>query len=206
GNVSGYAGGPWLAAAVFLLGLLLGRFLNRCIDVFPRHESLTEQLAATVRRSSAERTLARTRRFWHWLPVVGWLLPDNPLSRGWRADYGRAVVELGNGLILAALAVTQFPNGFAGSPPDPFAVEGLEVLAPAGGALGLQLVRFLLHALLIEALLIASAIDLGRMIIPDGSTIPAMLVSLVVGTAAGGVWLVPAWYEDAGLMALLGFG
>ena len=198
---------PWLPASIaFVLGTVLGRFLNRCVDCFPRHETLTGQLAAPFRLSPAERTLRSARRFVHRLPIVGWLVPANPLSHGRCADWQRAIVELGNGVLVAALVWAQLPYGFTAAPPDPFAVPGMESLAPAGGSLVLQLIRLALHLVLIQSVLVASVIDFERMIIPDGSTIPVMLLALVVGTAAGGVWLVPVWYEDAGLMALLDFG
>ncbi|HEX6986749.1 MAG TPA: A24 family peptidase [Planctomycetaceae bacterium] len=206
--MSWLAGPPWLPAAfAFLIGTVLGRFLNRCVDRFPRHEYLADQLASVARASEAERSLRKARGFGHRLPVVGWLLPGNPLARPRRRENLRcAAVELGNGLLLAALLWAEFPNGFVPAPPDPFGAPGLEFLAPAHGSLALQLVRFALHVVLVQGLLVASVIDLERMIIPDASTVPAMLLAVLVGTAAGGVWLVPVWYEDAGLMALLDFG
>ena len=197
----------WLAAAIaFVTGAALGRFLNRCIDHFPRHEFLVYQLVAPLRLSPAENTLRGARRFIHRVPIVGWIAPGNPVSRGWRRDLARASVELANGVLFVLLLFTEFPSGFGPDRPDPFAVPGLESLAPANGSPGLQLVRFALHLVLVQSLLVASVIDLERMIIPDGSTIPAMLLGLIIGTAAGGIWLVPAWYEDAGLLAFLGLG
>lgn len=202
-----FAGPPWVPAVVaFVVGALLGRFLNRCIDRFPRHEFLDEQLKSLGRSSPAESSLRKAQRPWHRLPIVGWLTPGHPLGRGGRENFRRAAVELANGLLFAGLLWAQFPSGFVGHPPDPFAAPGLEFLAPAGGSLTLQLVRFATHLVLVQALLVASVIDLDRMIIPDGSTVPAMLVALVAAGGVGGIWLVPVWYEDAGMTALLGMG
>lgn len=201
------AGPPWVPAAVaFVVGAALGRFLNRCVDRFPRHEFLGGQLKSLIRSSPAESSLRRAQRLPHRLPIVGWLVPGSPLGRGRREDLRRAAVELANGLVFAGLVWTQFPGGFVSNPPDPFAAAGLEFLAPAQGSLALQIVRLATHLVLVQALLVASVIDLDRMIIPDGSTVPAMLVALVVAGAAGGIWLVPVWYEDAGMTALLGLG
>lgn len=200
------AGPPWIPAAIAVcIGALLGRFLNRCIESFPRHEALRAQLAAPFQVSSSEKVLRSARRPWHLLPVVGWLVRGNPLSRGWRSDMQRAAVELGNGLVLAALVWAEFPNGFVPTPSnDAFAIEGMSLPAPAAGSMVLQLVRLGLHLVLAQALLVASVIDFNRMIIPDGSTVPAKLLAVIVSAAAGGVWLVPLWYEDAGLLAILG--
>jgi len=201
------AGPPWAPALVaFVIGAFLGRFLNRCIDRFPRHESLREQLKSIARHSAAERLLRAAQGLGHRIPVLGWLVPRHPLRRRRRDDLRRAGVELLNGLLFAGLLWVEFPEGFAASPPDPFAVDGLAILAPAGGSLGLQIVRFVAHLVLVQALIVASVIDLDRMIIPDGSTVPAALFALVVSGATGGIWLAPVWYEDAGLTALLGFG
>lgn len=198
---------PWFAAAMlFVLGITLGRFLNRCIDRFERYERLSEQLSSLFRLSASERTLRSARRSLHYLPVIGWLVPGNPLSRGRRTDLRHALVELGNGLLLALLVLAEFPEGFHAPPTvDPFAVEGIPLSTPATDSLVLQLVRFLLHTALIESLLVATTIDFQRMIIPDGSTLPTMLLALVTGAAAGGVWLVPVWYEDTQLLAILQF-
>lgn len=202
------AGPPWLFAVLaFVIGAALGRFLNRCIDCFPRHELLRDQLAALLHVSDAERRLRNARSLWHRLPAIGWLLPGNPLARSRRTENIRfAAVEFLNGLLFAVLLWVEFPNGFVVRPPDPFAIDGLEFLAPAGGSLTLQLIRFGLHLVLVQAVLVASVIDLDHMIIPDGSTIPAMLLAIVIGTIAGGTWLVPVWYEDVGLMAVLDLG
>ncbi|MDQ3330914.1 MAG: A24 family peptidase, partial [Planctomycetota bacterium] len=140
-----------------------------------------------------------------YVPVVGWLVRGNPLSRGWRSDVRHAAVELVNGLLLAAILWAEFPNGFLPAPPvDAFAVEGMWLPSPASTSVTLQLVRLGLHLILAQSLLVATVIDFRQMIIPDGATVPAMLLALVVSAAAGGVWLVPLWYEDAGLLAILG--
>lgn len=199
------ANSTWFAAAVlFLTGTVLGRFLNHCVDRFNRHEYLSEQLASLVKLSQAEQTLRRARRPLHYLPVIGLLIPGNPMSRGRRSDVGPAFVELGNGLLLALLVFAEFPDGFHVPPAgDAFAVEGLPT--PAANSLLLQLIRFALHAVLIESLIVATVIDLRWMIIPDGSTVPTMLLAMIVSAAAGGIWLVPLWYEDTQLLAILQF-
>lgn len=200
------SGTAWLLAAIALVvGATLGRFLNRCVDRFPRHESLRDQLTAPFRDTPAGRYLRKAQSWPHRLPIVGRLLPGNPLRRSRPAENVRlAAVELLNGVLFAALVLVEFPQGLTANPPDPFAAGDLPFLAPAGGSLTLQLVRFGLHLMLVQAMLVASMIDFERMIIPDGATLPVMLLAVVVGTLAGGIWLVPAWYEDTSLLAVLG--
>lgn len=196
---------PWFpAATAFIIGAVVGRLLNRGIDAFPRHEALRDQLRALFQISSSERQLRDRRSFAHRLPILGWMIPGNPLAQA--RDRSRyAAVELANAVLFAAVTWAELPHGFAKGVVDPFGVPELEMLAPADG-LVLQLVRLGLHLALISSLLVASVIDLDRMIIPDGSTVPLMLLALIVSTAAGGTWLVPVWYEHSGLMALLDVG
>lgn len=201
------AGPPWVPAAIaFAVGAVFGRYLNRCIDRFPRNEYFGDQLRSLVAFPPAERALGRARRMGHRLPIAGWLMPGNPLRRSRREDARRAAVEFLNALLFAGLLWAEFPNGLVPIPADAFAVSGLELPTAAGGSLVLQLVRFATHLILIQALVVASVIDLDRMIIPDGSTVPAALVAVLVAGATGGTWLVPLWYEDASLAALLGLG
>jgi leader peptidase (prepilin peptidase) / N-methyltransferase len=49
---------------------------------------------------------------------------------------------------------------------------------------------------LIEALLVASFIDLDLWIIPDGCTLPAMAVGFVGGAAIGQLFLTPVWHQN----------
>ena len=200
---------PWFtSAAAFVAGVILGRFANRCIDVFPKYDALGDQLRAAHTFSPHQNVLRQARSWAHWLPVAGWLLPGNPLAApGHRWRY--ALVELGNGLILALLAWSQTPQeivflswGNAVVHPAPFAVDAWKVLAPPADA-SIWIMRFLLHVMLVEALLVASVIDLRWMIIPDGSTIPPMLLAVLVSGLAGELWLAPLWYEQTGLVAAL---
>lgn len=203
---------PWFMTITgFLVGACLGRLANRCIDVFPRHELLGGQLRAIGTFTPYENVLRRARREWHWLPIVGWLFPGNPLAQaGDRWRY--ATIELVNGLLLALLAWSRTPAMMMiGVPtegslpilsPGPLAIDGWQLLAPPAH-LGAWLVRLLLHALLFEALLIASVIDLRRMIIPDGSTLPPMLLAVAVSGATGLAWIVPLWFQHTGLVAVL---
>lgn len=196
---------PWFPAALaFLIGAGVGRLLNRGVDVFPRHEALADQLRALFVATPSERKLRQSRAVWHRLPIIGWLAPSNPLAHA-RGRFRYAAVELANALLFAAVTWAELPHGLETGVADPFGVPDLTLLAPAD-SLSLQLIRLGLHLVLVAALLVASTIDLERMIIPDGSTVPVMLLALIVSTAAGGVWLVPVWYEHAGLMALLAMG
>ena len=51
----------------------------------------------------------------------------------------------------------------------------------------------------LEALFVASLIDLDTMTIPDGSTLPAMAVGVIGAVAFGQMYLVPVWFQDPAL-------
>ena len=202
--MTGWLATPWPATLLALLGgLLLGRVLNRCIQQFPRHESLADQLRAVWDRTPSERILSAARGIGHRLPVVGWFLPGHPLRPSRRRAARLALVELANGLLCAAVAWVELPHGFVSGPPDPFAIPGSEFLAADAGALGLQLLRLFAHLVLVQALVVATVIDLDTMTIPDGSTVPAMAFAVLL-SLCGGLWLVPVWYEDGGIAATFG--
>lgn len=210
---------PWfMSCAAFVIGAFLGRFLNQCIEAFPKHERLASQLRTLASPPAHIAILRRARSLPQRLPIIGWLVPGNPLAASGRG-LPAAGVELANALLLALLAWSQTPelveravDGTWIALPPAFLIPGHEVLAPPA-TLGMLFARFLLHVILFEALLVASVIDLKLMIIPDGSTLPAMLFALLVSLAAGGVWLVPVWYEHTGMSSVfwgtsaeIGFG
>lgn len=177
---------------LFVLGTLLGSFLNVCIDRFPRFERLADQL----------RSLRPQPRRRGVIPFAAWLQWD----RGWGSPHGRryALVEVASGLLWAGVYWFEIPFA-AGAGPEASAVH--TPLGPQGDGLWSaevwMHVRYLYHMLLLEALLVASVIDLETMLIPDGSTLPAMLAGIVLAGAVGQVYLVPVWFEDRPLLASL---
>ena len=185
-----------LTAAVFLLGTLAGRFVNVCAARFPRHEFLRDQLRSLWRPTPHERALTAAPRWRHRIPVVGPLLAGHPLAAaGWGTRVQRSAVELTLGLLWAALFRVVVVGWDA---PPPTAAFG-EPVTRRPACPWDALFRFGCYAVLFASLVAASVIDLRRMLIPDGTTVPPMLLALAA-SVTGRLWVVPVWYEDAGAL------
>ena len=171
--------------ALFVLGTLAGSFLNVCIDRFPRHEYFGEQIRS-LRPNPRRRGL---------VPVLAWLR----WARGWGSRHDRryAVVEVLNGLLWAGLYAFEIPlaPGAPLSDSSVYSELGPQIVGVADLTAWMHW-RYLYHLVLVEALLVASVIDLDTMLIPDGSTLPAMAAALVGAFLLGTVWVVPVWFED----------
>lgn len=185
---------------VFVVGSFVGRWLYRCVLHFPKPYTLREQLIAVWRDGDCRSCGARDSGRQH-LPLISWWLDGRCRECGRRMDVRRPVVELLTAVLLTWLFYVEIPD-FArftiqnsglwsgGRPPGPEALTDLWSLA-----VWLHL-RYLLHAVLVCGLVVATVIDFELCIIPDGCTLPAMLFSVVFATAVGQVWIVPLWYQD----------
>ena len=188
--------GPLGTLLAFLAGCGAGRFVNVAAVRFGPRERLRDQLRSLVRPTPHERVLTAGRGFSR-VPVVGWLLPSHPLGRGGRGERWRfAVVELAAGLLVAGLFWVEVANWHTWGPPGrppylPDVARQLECVWDGS-------FTFALHAALVLSLLTATVIDLRRMLIPDGTTLPAMALALLAGLT-GRAWLVPVWFEDGSL-------
>ncbi|QDT47062.1 Leader peptidase PppA [Symmachiella dynata] len=163
---------------VFAVGVLIGRFLNLCIVRFPRDDSFVGQLKLLFRRPRACDGCGIPRSWWQCLPLTG-LLSKTARCGGCRRRIPRrfAVVELLTGGLLAVL----------------YAFE----LQPEVGLTDAQLqLRFLYHAVMFCALIVATFIDFDLKIIPDGSTLPAMAVGVLGGWLLPYVFLTEVWYQQ----------
>ena len=76
---------PWfMSCAAFVIGAFLGRFLNQCIEAFPKHERLASQLRTLASPPAHIAILRRARSLPQRLPIIGWLVPGNPLAASGR--------------------------------------------------------------------------------------------------------------------------
>lgn len=193
---------PWIMLSwLFVLGTVLGSFLNVCIHRIPQHESLWDQLRGLNHPPSrcpkcGARILLRDN-----IPIFGWLILRGR-CRNCRAKFSPRylLIEAFNGILFALVYWYEIPFGFNAQPGDtPLQTS----FGPA--ALGMSPVavlhwRYAYHMILFEALLVASFIDFDEMLIPDGSTLPAMLMGLVLGTAVPQVHVVPVWFVHPSLI------
>jgi len=185
--------------AIFVGGSYIGRWLHRCVLRFPSQYSLKDQLRSIWHEGDCRSCHTRESGLQH-LPVIGWLIAGRCRHCGRKMDARRPVVELLTGLLLAWLYWVEIPD-------LPVVVKdsGLwTTIRPAGPEVITELwspvvwmhLRYLLHAVMLCGLIVATVIDLELCIIPDGCTVPAMIFAVLFSFAVGQTWLVPIWFQD----------
>ncbi|MCA8987529.1 MAG: prepilin peptidase [Planctomycetaceae bacterium] len=188
-----------LVAMMFVAGLFLARFLNRCIARLPDEFHV---IPAWKRVFSREPRVGHypPDRWYHILPLIGTgtIVGRSPYS-GRRIRSREVGLELLNGLLVVATFVCLIPPEIWGGP-----AEATVVGRPwAGSLFGWQSVspmfiwgRFLYFLALVELLFVATFIDFDLWIIPDGITVPGMVIGFL-GQALGlGFFLSPLWIQD----------
>ncbi len=165
-------------AAVFVAGVVTGRFLNLCIVRFPRNDRFWGQLQLLFHRPRACDGCGTLRHWKQCLPLSGlWPLAGRCAKCRRRIPRRFAVVEILTGALLAALYYVELQRG-----------RGL-----SGTLVHLH---FAYHAVLVCALIVATFIDFDLKIIPDGSTLPAMAVGVLGGWLLPGAMLTDIWFQE----------
>jgi leader peptidase (prepilin peptidase)/N-methyltransferase len=143
--------------AVFIVGLLVGSFLNVCIYRVPRRKSIVSPPSACPNCGSKIKP-------WHNIPVLSYIL------LGGRCAYCGAGISVRYPLIelLNALLYVATLYRFGVRPSDPYI-----------GILPMEQ-SFLIMAL-ISAFIVVTFIDLEHQIIPDGITLPGIVLGLILG-------------------------
>lgn len=188
-----------LLGYVFVIGTVVGSFLNVCIYRIPTKDSFWGSLKAIVYPPS------KCPRCFHQIPgrfnipIIGWLILRGRCyhcSKGisWRYP----AIELGNGLLWSLVYWMQIPAEYGSTFADSSSHGVYGPMAGTGWLSPMALLhwRYLYHMVLIEALVVASVIDLDTMQIPDGCTLPAMLAGVVGAGAVGRMWLAPIWHQS----------
>lgn len=183
---------------LFILGTVVGSFLNVCIYRIPTQERFWASLHAIVSpRSRCPRCRNHIPACFN-IPILGWLMLRGRCyhCKGWISPR-YPLIELGNGLLWAIVYWMYIPNGFAVELADS---QSIGLFGPqAQGYLEARSLlhwRYFYHMVLIEALLVASFIDFDLKIIPDGSTLPAMCVGVLGAVSLGNLYLTPVWHQD----------
>ncbi len=197
---------PFVLTFLFIIGSCIGSFLNVCIYRFPIRRRLWDQLRALNSHGSGCPRCSSAIRWYDNIPIFGWL------RLGGRCRFCRLpisprypLVELLTAVLFVVLYLVEIPQHAHGSPLawGLYSDDGPQNLTNLH-SLELWLhVRYLLHAALICALIVASMIDLELWIIPDGSTVPLMLTSIVLSGAFGQNWIVPLWFQDLSVIQTL---
>ncbi len=190
---------PFTLTCLFVLGCCFGSFLNVCIHRFPSRHRLWDQLKSlNSHRSGCPRCSAAIR--WHDnIPLLGWLLLRGKCRNCRRPISARyPFVEFLTGALFVLMYWSQMP-------PERFADLKQTALF---NAMGPQVVtghlssdvwlhiRYALHMVMICGLIVATFIDLDLRIIPDGCTVPVMLVAFLVSPIFGQTYIVPVWFQD----------
>jgi leader peptidase (prepilin peptidase)/N-methyltransferase len=189
---------------LFVMGAVVGSFLNVAIYRIPRHEKFWQSLRSVVHPPSScpncgNRILSRDN-----IPILGWFL------LGGRCRFCRQqfsirypMIELLNACLFVLVYWMEIPpNVYSGIqesclfvPSGPHGFADSSWLSPTA----VLLWRYIYHMILVEALVVATFIDFDLRIIPDGVTLPAMVVGVVGGLVFGQVHLVPVWFQRGDL-------
>ncbi|HWL10508.1 MAG TPA: prepilin peptidase [Planctomicrobium sp.] len=186
---------------LFVMGAMVGSFLNVCIYRIPTQERFFNQLHQLWNRPSHCRRCGTNIRWYDNIPIFGWLKLRGRCREcrmGISPRY--PLIEFFNGCLWVLLFWMEVPLGMSSSLSEscvysdigPQVYPGLGWLSPEW----FVVVRFVFHLVLVEALLVASMIDFDLRIIPDASTLPAMVFAVIVSATIARVHLVPVWFQS----------
>jgi leader peptidase (prepilin peptidase)/N-methyltransferase len=195
-------------AYLFVLGAVVGSFLNVCVHRFPPHESVRGAWRSLLHPPSSCPYCRQRIRVRDNVPILGWLLLRGRCRscRHW-IPLRYPFIELLNGLLFVVVYQALVPAGFLASITGSAVYSELGPWAqisdwsPRTQSLWLHL-EYAYFMVLMEALLVASLIDLDLQIIPDSVTLPAMAVG-VLGSLTGQFWLAPVWYQNPSMLRSL---
>ena len=185
----------FLLPCLFLLGTIIGSFLNVCVYRLPVHEGVFRSWRGLWSPPSRcprclTQILGRDN-----IPIVGWLkLRGRCRSCQAKIPVRYPLVELFNGLLFVVVYLVEVLGLTGGLFHDagPERLPDSQWFASASAVLNW---RFAYHMILLETLLVASLIDFDLKLIPDSVTVPAMIIG-VGGGALGCVNIVPLWFHD----------
>lgn len=196
--------------AVFVLGTVVGSFLNVCIYRIPTRRAFWPSLQAIVSPPSSCPRCRNRIPGWCNVPIFGWLMLRGRCyhCKGWISPR-YPLIEFANGALFAFLYWMQIPEGWGAHLTDsstqgPFGPSTSGLPLVNSPVLMLHL-RYVYHLFLLEALVVASFIDLDSWEIPDGSTLPAMFVGVVGAFAIGDVYLTSVWHQNPRVSAEMMF-
>ena len=190
----------WMALPfLFVVGTVLGSFLNVCIYRLPQHETLLAQLKGLSWPPSncpnCKQKILQSDN----VPMFGWLrLRGRCRFCRMRISPRYPVIEFLNGLLFVAVYWMVMPDNIREGIADSclYSANGPQLVDVWSTAAWFHW-RYLYHLVLLQALVVATFIDLDTMTIPDGVTVPAMIAGLLGGWGFGQVFLVPVWFQSS---------
>ena len=202
---------PFILTCLFILGSCFGSFLNVCIHRFPSRVRLWDQLKSLNSHGSGCPRCS-SAILWHDnLPLLGWLLLLRGRCRQCRQPISvrYPLIELLTAALFVLVYWQEMPLESSWKSSQSIETSGLyDVMGPQT-ITGLWDVpvwlhlRYALHMAMICGLIVATFIDFDLRIIPDGCTVPVMILALVSAAAAGQLYLVPLWFQDYSVAQVL---
>ncbi len=193
----------FICGGLFLLGLILGRFLNRCIIRLPDHFHVWPAWKWVA--SKEERVGHYPKSSWHHaLPVWGTsrIIGRSPFS-GRRKLSREPWLEILNGILVVITFVCLMPPEQWGGCEQASVVSSFNAQQLFGWQELSPLFcwgRFIFFLILVETLFVATFIDFDLWIIPDGVTVPAMFVGFIGQFLGVGFFMLPVWVQDPSMV------
>lgn len=190
---------PFAFFVLFVLGCCFGSFLNVCIYRFPSKGRLWDQLRVLNSLPSGCPRCGCSIRWFDNIPVFGWLMLRGRCRQCHMPVSGRyPVVEAMTGLLFMLMYWSEVPGqlGMHAEGSGLFDRNGPQIIHGLLSAESWIHLRYLLHMAMICGLIAATFIDLDLKIIPDGCTIPVMVLALAASFALGQLFIVPLWFQD----------
>ncbi|MEZ6128220.1 MAG: prepilin peptidase [Planctomycetaceae bacterium] len=185
-----------------IFGAYTGRLLTICSDRFPEQDRLLQQWNGVFKPWHVCPGCRTRPSLTERLPVVGWLL------NGRRCHACRRRLSIRYSFIEAVTAILfvlvyyceirfdaqgSLSNGLV-SDERVSGPEAITTLWSDGTWLHL---RYAFHMLMICGLIVATEIDRRLRIIPDGCTVPIMILAVPFSFLFGQLYTVPIWFQDA---------
>ncbi len=198
---------PLLLTALAIFGAIVGRFLSVCIDKFPRHDLLRDQLRSLTSEWNVCQRCSESPSLWERIPIISWLTDRRCKQCRSRLSLQLPIVEITTALLFAVVywceiscgGITSRSVGGLTSVEGP---QGPEVLSLWAPVVWLHL-RYALHMVMICGLVVATGIDVKFRIIPDGCTVPIAVAAVLASVACGQLYVVPIWFQDASTVRTL---
>ncbi len=200
---------PLVLTVLFVVGAFVGRFLNVCIDRFPRHDFLRGQLKAVSGRQTVCRKCQCQPTLIERIPIVGWLMVGRRChSCRVLLPVDLPIVELLTASLFVLFYWFEIPTGVAAQISDGGLTStegpnGPEIITTMWSPVVWLHLRYALHMLMVCGLIVATDIDRKLRIIPDGSTVPILIVALIASGIFGQLYIVPIWFQDSSTVRIL---
>ena len=182
------------------IGAFVGRFLHACVERFPKHDTLRGQLRSLLQpirvcvHCNAKPTLIER------LPLIVWLTQGGRChSCDRKLPRSIPVIECVTALLFALLYWREIPLGTMFSSGGLTSIEGPrgpEIIIDKLPEMVWLHLRYLMHALMLCGLIVATEIDRRLRIIPDGCTVPMMLLAVPACFLCGQLFVTPIWFQD----------